>query len=68
MSEIVIDHPAGEASGLLTIENTSVLEAHGWETGFWICGDEQPVDKALGALGRSGIPGNGRLRSPSVIR
>lgn len=54
MSEIVIDHPSGEASGLLTIENPSVLEAHGWDTGFWICGDEAPVDEALGALGRSG--------------
>ncbi|HEV2843805.1 MAG TPA: hypothetical protein VG477_03085 [Thermoanaerobaculia bacterium] len=54
MSEIVIDHPSGEASGLLTIENPSVLEAQGWETGFWICGDEQPVDKALGAIGRKG--------------
>jgi Protein of unknown function (DUF3616) len=52
MSEIVIDHPSSEASGLLSIQNRSVLEAHGWDAGFWICGDERPVHKALGALGR----------------
>ena len=53
MREIVIDHPTGEASGLLAIRNRSVLEAHGWDLGFWTCSDEDPVEKALGALGRS---------------
>jgi hypothetical protein len=52
MREIVIDHPANEASGLLAIENRAVLEAHGWDLGFWTCADEDPIQEALGALGR----------------
>lgn len=53
MHEIVVDRPASEASALLAIENRSVLDAQGWSQGFWTCGDEEPVEKALGALGRS---------------
>jgi hypothetical protein len=49
--EIVIDRPANEASALLGIRNRSVLAAHGWSAGFWTCSDEDPVQKALGALG-----------------
>lgn len=52
--EIVIDRPANEASALLSIHNRSVLAAHGWSAGFWTCSDEDPVQKALGALGRRG--------------
>jgi hypothetical protein len=52
MHEIVIDRPASEASALLAIHNPSVLEAHGWSAGFWTCSDEDPVERALGALGR----------------
>lgn len=52
MREIVIHHPAAEASGLLDICNDSVLAAHGWSAGFWTCSDEAPVEQALGALGR----------------
>ena len=52
MHEIVIDRPASEASALLAIQNPSILEAHGWEAGFWTCSDEDPVERALGALGR----------------
>lgn len=52
MREIVIDHPANEASALLAIENRAVLAAHEWDLGFWTCADEDPVQEALGALGR----------------
>lgn len=52
MHEIVIDRPASEASALLAIRNPAILEAHGWEAGFWTCSDEDPVEQALGALGR----------------
>ena len=32
-------HP-NEASGLLTVEDESLLEAHGWELAFWAVLDE----------------------------
>lgn len=52
MREIEIDRPGSEASALLAIENRSILEAHGWSDAFWTCTDEEPVEKALGALGK----------------
>jgi hypothetical protein len=52
MKEIVVDHPANEASALLAIENRELLKAHGWEMAFWSCSDEDRVEKALHALGK----------------
>lgn len=51
-SDVVIDCPMNEASGLLAIQNRSILEAHGWRVAFWTCSDEARVEEALGALGR----------------
>ncbi len=51
-NEIVIDQPASEASALLAIESRAVLEAHGWEMGFWTCSDEEPIERSLHALGK----------------
>jgi hypothetical protein len=56
-NDIVIDHPASEASGLLAIRNRAVLEAQGWDDGYWTCSDEDPVERALGALGRNAATG-----------
>lgn len=52
MKEIVVDHPANEASALLAIESPALLQAHGWEMAFWSCSDEDKVEKALHALGK----------------
>jgi hypothetical protein len=52
MKEIVVDQPASEASALLAIASQAVLDAHGWEMGFWSCSDEEPIEKALHALGK----------------
>jgi hypothetical protein len=52
MEEFVIDHPRNEASGLLGMQNRSVLAALGWDAGFWIVCDEAPGEEALAALGR----------------
>ena len=52
MKEIVVDHPAREASALLAIESPAVLKAHGWEMAFWSCSDEDRIEKALHALGK----------------
>lgn len=51
-NEIVIDQPASEASALLAIQSRPVLEAHGWEMGFWTCSDEESIEKSLHALGK----------------
>jgi hypothetical protein len=55
--DVVIDHPASEASGLLAIQNRSMLQNQGWDSGYWTCSDEDPVERALGALGRSSATG-----------
>lgn len=59
--DIVIDHPASEASGLLAIRNRAVLKAQGWDDGYWTCSDEDPVEKALGAVGRNAETGEWEL-------
>jgi hypothetical protein len=71
VQEIVVDRPASEASGLLAIGNRRVLDAQGWSHGFWTCGDENPVEKALGALGRSRDSGAWeycRVRGHATVR
>lgn len=52
MREIVLDEPASEASSLLAIRNSALLEAEGWDLAFWTCSDEDPVEEALGILAR----------------
>lgn len=53
-------HP-NEASGLLLIENETLLEAHGWEFGFWVVLDEGEVQDCTAAIGhRNGAPINER--------
>lgn len=71
MQEIVVDQPASEASSLLAIGNRRVLDAQGWSHGFWTCGDENPVEKALGALGKSRDSGAWeycRVRGHATVR
>jgi hypothetical protein len=43
-------HP-NEASGLLAIEDEPLLEAHGWEYGFWAVLDEGRVEDCVAAIG-----------------
>jgi len=43
-------HP-NEASGLLAIEDRSLLEAHGWEFGFWVVLDEGEIEDCIGVIG-----------------
>jgi hypothetical protein len=40
-----------EGSGLLPVAAGSVLAAHGWECGFWVCFDEGPVERCLAVVG-----------------
>ncbi|HEX7183900.1 MAG TPA: DUF3616 domain-containing protein [Thermoanaerobaculia bacterium] len=52
--DVVIDCPMNEASGLLAIQNRSILRSHGWSVAFWTCSDEARVEEALGVIGRRG--------------
>lgn len=66
--EVVIDRPMREASALLAIRNPSILEAHGWELGFWTCSDEAPVEEALGALGKKKGKDKWTVHRPGKVR
>lgn len=43
-------HP-NEASGLLTVEDESLLEAHGWELAFWAVLDEGEIEYCIAVIG-----------------
>ncbi len=43
-------HP-NEASGLLTVEDQSLLEAHGWDLAFWVVLDEGSIEDCVGVIG-----------------
>jgi hypothetical protein len=49
-------HP-NEASGLLTIEDGTLLGEHGWDLGFWAVLDEGKIEDCVAAIGhRRGLP------------
>ena len=43
-------HP-NEASGLLTVEDEPLLEAHGWEIAFWAVLDEGEIEDCVAVIG-----------------
>jgi hypothetical protein len=43
-------HP-NEASGLLTVEDEPLLEAHGWELAFWAVMDEGEIEDCVAIIG-----------------
>ncbi len=43
-------HP-NEASGLLTVENDALLEAHGWEFALWAVLDEGEIHDCVAIIG-----------------
>jgi hypothetical protein len=43
-------HP-NEASGLLTVENDALLEAHGWEFALWAVLDEGRIEDCVAIIG-----------------
>src|SRR3990170_5697217 len=45
-------HP-NEASGLLTVENDALLEAHGWESALWAVLDEGEIEDCIAILGHN---------------
>ena len=43
-------HP-NEASGLLTVEDGALLEAHGWDLAFWAVLDEGEIEDCIAVIG-----------------
>lgn len=42
-----------EASGLLAVEDEPLLEAHGWDLGFWAVLDEGEIEDCVAVIGHS---------------
>ena len=40
-----------EASGLLAVEDEHLLEAHGWDLGFWAVLDEGEIEACVAVIG-----------------
>ena len=40
-----------EASGLLAVEDEPLLEAHGWDLGFWAVLDEGEIEDCIAVIG-----------------
>lgn len=46
-------HEGNEASDLVHVDNEVLLEAHGWDLGFWTVLDEGPVEACVAVLGHA---------------
>ena len=51
MLSIDLDLDHAEASALLRCESRAVLDAHGFDIGFWTCMDEGPVEDCVALIG-----------------
>lgn len=52
-SLVEVDQPVAgyEASDLLAVQNRGILEARGWDIGFWTISDEKEIQKNLAMIG-----------------
>lgn len=59
--QVRLDLQPNEASGLLPVEDDAVLDAHGWDEGYWAVLDESSVADCLAVIGhrRGAEPGQG---------
>jgi hypothetical protein len=51
--EVNLDMSPNESSALLRVDNPAVLEAHGWDVGFWTGLDDGRVENCVALIGRS---------------
>jgi hypothetical protein len=49
---VELDLAPNEASGLLRVEHQPLLDAHGWDLGFWVALDEGQVHDSVALIGR----------------
>ncbi|HPO13121.1 MAG TPA: hypothetical protein PLI09_06715 [Candidatus Hydrogenedentes bacterium] len=52
-SLVEVDQPVAgyEASDLLAVQNSGILEVRGWDIGFWTISDEKEIQKNLALIG-----------------
>jgi hypothetical protein len=53
LATIDLDLAPNEASGLLPVADRPLLDAHGWDEGFWVVLDEGPVDVSVAVVGHA---------------
>lgn len=51
LDQLDLDLHPNEASGLLTVEDRAILDAHDWEYAFWVVMDEGRVEDCVGVIG-----------------
>lgn len=57
LHQIGLDLAPNEASGLLLVEQGSILEDHAWDRAFWVVLDEGVVERCIAVIGhRRGAP------------
>ena len=53
MITVDLAHEGNESSDLLHVDNQALLDAHGWEFGFWTVLDEGSVEDCIAVLGHA---------------
>uniref|UniRef100_A0A5Q5BSJ7 DUF3616 domain-containing protein n=2 Tax=unclassified Mycobacterium TaxID=2642494 RepID=A0A5Q5BSJ7_MYCSS len=53
LTTVDLAHEGNEASDLVHVDNEALLEAHGWDLGFWTVLDEGPVEDCVAVLGHA---------------
>ncbi len=51
LTVVELSSGGNEASDLLPVTSRDVLDAHGWERGFWTVLDEGPVERSIALIG-----------------
>lgn len=61
LTTVDLAHEGNEASDLVHVDNQALLDAHGWDLGFWTVLDEGSVEDCIAVLGhaRGAAPDDG---------
>lgn len=61
LETVDLAHEGNEASDLVHVDNQALLDAHGWDLGFWTVLDEGSVEDSIAVLGhaRGAAPDSG---------
>lgn len=53
LTTVDLAHEGNEASDLVHVDNDALLDAHGWDVGFWTVLDEGPVEECIAVFGHT---------------
>jgi hypothetical protein len=53
LTTVDLAHSGNEASDLVHVDNQALLDAHGWDLGFWTVLDEGSVEDSIAVLGHA---------------